>query len=454
MNTSHEDIRHRRCARALVFMGLVLLSGCSREPVYLMPTPEIMRDERFDVFSNNPYLESVDEITTYFATTRKPKKPGDPKVFSINHGGSLTLGTVTLQIGEEGDAWRSIYSKSVMPDEDDRVALKLTNTRIDASLDLVEVDEVLRLDEPSDALALSESPAPLGPGAEKFFAALNGDLDKSPTQVLTVFVHGANNSFEESIARGAQIQYFTGNADVALTYAWPSAGSIWRYGHDVRNANRSAADFAEFLKLLSLYSTAKHINIIGYSAGGRIVGGALTLLADELPESFIDSLPKSPRTINQIYLAASDEKLSKFGDNYPSYSHLVNTITVTVNPDDHVLGMAGIVGGGVRLGGAGGGKYLEKLPEDQQQRLVDLINGGNLDIVDMQINDIAGFEYSHEAWYANPWLSSDVLITLYLGLDPESRGLRTYQTADDLGVWYFPENYLSTLKDTLLEYFD
>ncbi|MFW2403135.1 MAG: hypothetical protein ACN4GT_00125, partial [Gammaproteobacteria bacterium] len=65
-----------------------------------------------------------------------------------------------------------------------------------------------------------------------------------------------------------------------------------------------------------------------------------------------------------------------------------------------------------------------------------------------------GFEYSHEAWYANPWLSSDVLITLYLGLDPASRGLNSYQTANDLGVWYFPEDYLSTLKETLLEYFD
>ena len=443
-----------RYAGSLTAILLILLAGCSREPVYLMPTPEVMRDARFDVFMDNPYLESVDEITTYFATTRKQKKPGDPKVFSRNPGGSLILGEVTLKIGEGDDAWRSIYSDSVMPSDEDRVALTLTDTRVDAMLDLTDLNAALLLDDPSDALELAESPAELSAGAQAFFDALNSDLDKSPTRILTVFVHGANNSFEESVARGAQIQYFTGDADVALTYSWPAAGSIFGYARDVRQANRSGEDFAEFMKLLSLYSTAEHINIIGYSAGGRIVGGALTVLAEEFPQSFIDSLPKSPRTMNQIYLAASDEKLSKFAENYPNYAYLVDKITVTVNPDDHVLGMAGIVGGGVRLGGAGGGKYMQKRPDDERQRLIDLINGGKLDIVDMQINDIEGFKYSHEAWYENPWLSSDVLITLYLGLDPASRGLSTYKTANDLGVWYFPEDYLSTLKETLLEYFD
>jgi hypothetical protein len=65
------------------------------------------------------------------------------------------------------------------------------------------------------------------------------------------------------------------------------------------------------------------------------------------------------------------------------------------------------------------------MPEDERQRLIGLINSGKLDIVDMQINDIDGFEYSHGAWDENPWLSSDVLVTLYLGLKPQDRGLES-----------------------------
>jgi esterase/lipase superfamily enzyme len=454
METIRMKVRYRRSCSTLILITIVLIAACARSPVYLMPTPEVMRDERFDVFANNPYLKSVDEITTYFASTRKPTKPGNDKYFSRHPGGALVLGQVTLQIGEPGDAWRSIYSESVMPSEEDRVALKLTEARIDAAWDLEELDATVHIDRPSDALELESSPKPLRADVQAFFDRLNRDLDTSPTGVLTVFVHGANNSFYESVARGAQIQYFTGDTDVALTYAWPSAGSAWRYGYDLRRAAESAGEFAEFMKLMSLYSTAKHINVIGYSVGGRIVGRGLAQLGEELPKSFIDSLPESPRTMNQVYLAASDQALKEFADNYPNYAHLVDTMTVTVNPDDSVLGLARIVGGQVRLGGAGDGDNLKDMPEEERQRLIDLINGGKLDIVDMQINDIDGFEYSHGAWYENPWLSSDVLVALYLGLKPKDRGLESYVANDEVIAWYFPEGYLTTLKESLLELFE
>ena len=77
-----------------------------------------------------------------------------------------------------------------------------------------------------------------------------------------------------------------------------------------------------------------------------------------------------------------------------------------------------------------------------------------MNFIDMQINEIAGFEYTHGAWYENPWLSTDVLVTLYIGLDPQARGLRSYRTAQDVGVWYFPQDYLSSLKKSLIEYFE
>ena len=451
MMSAHVWDRYRQCSRVLIFVGLVLLVGCTRAPVYLMPTPEVMRDERFDVFANNPYLKSIDEITTYFATTRRPAKSGSSKAFTRHPGGSLILGEVTLKIGEGDDAWRSIYSDSVMPSDDDRVALELTDTRVDADWDLADLDATVHLDRPSDALDLASSPKALRPEVQNFFDRLNKDLDGSPTGVLTVFVHGANNSFYESVARGAQIQYFTGDTDVALTYAWPSAGSVWRYGYDLRRAKESAAEFAEFMKLLSLYSAAKYINVIGYSVGGRIVGRGLAQLGEEFPQSFIESLPETPRKVNQVYLAASDQALTEFADDYPNYAHLVETMTVTVNPDDSVLGLARMVSGQVRLGGAGDGDNLKKMPEDERQRLIDLINSGKLDIVDMQINDIDGFEYSHGAWYENPWLSSDVLVTLYLRLKPQDRGLQSYRANDEIDAWYFPEGYLETMKSSLLE---
>jgi len=422
-----------RCGRPLAALLLVLLAGCSRAPVYLMPTPEVMQDERFDVFADNPYLDNLDRITHFFATTRRPEEPGNPKVFSKHHGGALILGRVTLQIGAEGEAWRALYAESTTVEEHDRVVLSLVDTETDASIEL---------DSPS--VELEED-------ATGFFSKLNKELDASPSRVLTVFVHGANNSFYESVARGAQLQYFTGKTDVALTYAWPSAGSIWGYGHDTKQADRSAGDFAEFVKLLAENSTADHINIIAYSAGGRIVSGALARLAEEFPATDDRFDPVEKRRMNQVYMASSDEPLQEFADNYPNYSHLVDTITVTANPKDAVLSLASIVDGEVRLGSAGGGRNVEKMTDAERERLLELIESGKLNFIDMQIDEIAGFEYTHGVWYENPWVSTDVLVTLYIGLDPQSRGLRSYRTAQDVGVWYFPKDYLSSLKSTLLE---
>jgi len=435
MNITRRDPASRY-GKMLSMLLLLLLAGCSRSPVYLMPTPEVIRDDRFDVFADNPYMEDVSQITTFYATTRKPEKPGDPDIFSKNRGGALILGEATLKIGSDGDAWRSIYAESVTPDKQERVALTLVDAELEASIS--PESSTLELDD--DAL--------------RFFAKLNSAIDSSASKVLTVFVHGVNNSFYESVARGAQLQYFTGNSDVALTFAWPSAGSIWGYGRDSRSAEKSTGDLARLLELLARHSTAGHINVLAHSAGGRVVGGALAQLGQEFPESEIKLDRSGWRRIHQVYMASSDESLSAFEKNLPNYLHLIDTVTVTVNPDDHVLGMAGIVGGEVRLGEAGGGKYVKKMTDAQQQRLRELTNDGKLDVIDMQINDIEGFEYSHSAWYENPWISSDVLVTLYVGLSPQERGLSSYLTAEDMKAWYFPEDYLSLLKSNLLQYFD
>jgi esterase/lipase superfamily enzyme len=422
--------------KKLFLLLLLLLAGCSRSPVYLMPTPELMRDDRFDVFVDNPYLEDVSHITTFYATTRAPAKSGDPKIFSKNRGEALILGRATLKIGDDGDAWRSIYAQSVSPDKDERVALTLVDTEREVSIDL------------ESPVFASENEA------AAYFATLNSALDASNSKVLTVFVHGVNNTFYESVARGAQLQFFTGNRNVALTFAWPSGGSIWRYGRDTRYADRSIGDFALLLKLLARYSTAKHINVIGHSAGGAVVGGALAQLGREFPDPAKKFGSSGWRRIHEVYLAASDEGLHEFEKNLPQYLHLVDTVTVTVNPDDHVLQMAGIAGGEVRLGEAGGGGYAKSMTEAQQQNLRELANNGKLDVIDMQINDIEGFKYSHSAWYENPWVSTDVLVTLYIGLDPDERGLRSYQTELDMKAWYFPKDYLPSLEANLVKYFE
>ena len=422
----------------ITILFLTSVAGCSRPPVYLMPTPEVIRNEVFDPFAANQYLQNVDRITTFYATNREPAEAGDPRIYSKHRGELLTLGRATLQIGEsDNEVWRSIYAEEPTVPENQQVALQMIAA-------------------PSEATVNLDSPDPLlDASAREFFAGLNAAIDASESKILTVFAHGANNSFYESVARGAQLQFFTGGDDVAITFSWPSAGSIWGYGHDLKLADRSIGDFANFMKLLARHTTADHLNVIAYSAGSRIVDGALTLLGDEFSPAMVQAAKgDGPRRINQVYMAASDVGLMTFVENFPRYSHIVDTITVTINPDDHVLRLARVYGGGVRLGAAGGGSQLDDMSEEERRELIDLINSDKLDIIDMQIEDIEGFEYSHEFWYANPWVSSDVLVTLYVGLDADDRGLGSYETEGNVNVWYFAKDTVDKLQQSLLEFFD
>jgi hypothetical protein len=72
-----------------------------------------------------------------------------------------------------------------------------------------------------------------------------------------------------------------------------------------------------------------------------------------------------------------------------------------------------------------------------------------LDTTDLPDKD--SWRFSHSAWYENPWVSTDVITTLNLGLSPEQRGLEKYKGYLDRDVWYFPPDYLEKLKTSLLQ---
>ena len=63
-----------------------------------------------------------------------------------------------------------------------------------------------------------------------------------------------------------------------MNSAWPSPGSIWGYGTDKRRADSASADLAYLIELLAQHSSATKINLLAYSAGGRVVGRALEQL--------------------------------------------------------------------------------------------------------------------------------------------------------------------------------
>lgn len=266
-----------------------ILTACASPQLALMPTPEVLKDPRFDVFAANPTPLTTNEITTYYVTNRTPDGANSRGFFTGKPDDALHFGSAMVRLGPPDFDIQKLFGASTTEDRDE----KLEWTVVSAPL-------VASQDKPEDAAQEDSSRSlELTPDLQAFFTELNGVVDASLTKKLTVYAHGANNKYNWSVAQGAQYQYFTGNNEVMLTFSWPSPGRLSGYRLDKSHANESAADFAYLLELLAEHSTAVKINVIGFSAGGRVVGGALGLLGGRHKD------PAELR-LGQVYLASSD----------------------------------------------------------------------------------------------------------------------------------------------------
>ncbi len=410
-----------------VLLSLILLGGC-HSPLMLMPTPEVLKDDRFNLFEANPHPLSSNELATLYVTTRAP----DARRHDFFKGTAdkrLHFGYAELRIGEENLNLFELIDQSTTGERKEKFSWDLLDAPVLSSIDRPGADT------PADPIL----PESMTAGME----ALNDHIEKNPIKELTIYTHGANNTFYWSVAQGAQFQFFTGNNAMVLTFAWPSPGSLFRYGADKRRSNAAAADLAYLIELLSHHSIATRINLIAYSAGGRVVGRALAQLAQRYDD------PEALR-IGQVYLTQSDQPLAEFVDDLPNFFPLVEGMTVTTASGDPVLSMAGITDLKLRLGAAGEGDGIKlNISEAHYQQVVDIMNSDRMVLIDLVDVPATEYRFTHGAWYDSSWVSTDVMVTLLGELTAQERGL-VARPVNDVRVWVFPDDYLDRVKGNIL----
>ena len=413
------------CRRLILIVGFTLVAGCQSQ-LMLMPTPEVLKDPRFDLFAANPQPLATNEITTLYVTSRKPAEGNE--FFLGREDAYLHFGTATLMIGDKTQNLRTLIQQSTIGDREDEFSWSL--------MDAVVLGES---DRPS---SLPRDPL-LPPTLTDYFEKLNAAIADKDISELTIYVHGANNTFYWSVAQGAQFQFFTGDNAMVMTFAWPSPGSIFRYGADKRKSDSSAIDLAYLLELLGHHSNASRINIVAYSAGGRVVGRALTQLAERYDDA--DDL-----RLGHVYLTQSDQPLQEFADGLPMFFGLLQGLTVTAAAGDPVLSMARLTDFQARLGEAGEGSDVElDLDEEHRDQIMEILNSDNMVFIDLREIPVSEYRFTHGAWYENSWVSTDVLVALLGDLSGAERGLES-SIVDGVRVWTFPPDYLERVKESIL----
>ena len=408
-------------------------------PLSLPPAPRAVTSGQIDLFERTPHSAQNNRINIFYATPRLPTDDGDN--YSKDFDDTLRLGSAALTIGPDDLDWDSLHA----------IATTAKRPEPKTKAEAHRWDLHLKRVAQAGQLAPGDSLTDLSPGVQNYIDQINSAIEQSAIKDLTIIVHGAFNSFDYAAAEAAQYRFYTGKQAVVIAYAWPAVENHLAYSRNVEHAERSEAGLNRLLKILGQHSDATRINIIGYSVGGRLTSGTIARLADEYSDQDLVRAGDALR-LGHLYLASSDGPIDEARNYTPKFVQLFDVVTVTIAYDDPILGRAQLTGGGHRLGRPAkpSDKGGEDAPTEQQmQGIRTAMRNNDLHILNLEISDIPGYQFSHGAWYLNPWVSSDVFVSLNLGLPPAERGLASYME-DDLSYWYFPENYASTLHQALL----
>lgn len=420
--------------RWLLVGAACFLIGCAGpKTLTLMPTPVIFRDKAVDPFAHiGPFHQSQD-IKVFYATNRTLESKKAEVSYSNSLDSKLHLGRAKVRIGKPGASWREIVEVSLEAGSEAHRGAPLTVETIEPMVAIPLVD--------------SEGDKRLSPGLKNFIDEINAELAQAVDKEVMVYVHGTKVDFLNSVSLTAELDHFAGRDFVGVAFAWPSHQNIFSYlvGVDVRRALDSSAALQLLLVLLADHTDAQQINVLSYSAGGRVVSKALHELRESVPELTGQALRNRFR-LGAVAFAAADVPVDVFLPRLEDVSALADLVVLTTSDDDDVL-KAGetFMGGRERAG-------TEDAKGEEEAFIVDR-RLSNVEIIDVsQGKAVRGFDITgHHYWYRHPWTSSDMVFFMRTDLRAEQRGL----SASDLyGIWFLSQDYPEKVRKAAIEALD
>ncbi len=388
-------------------LGTTLFFVFYHPPMRLMPAPLIFQDA--GAAHLGPALAVGSEIELFYASNRLPFGPEGHRIYTVAPDRRLHVGEAHMRIGDEGSTLDQLLEWTTGADASDRPFIHLTAMQEMATV-------------PADGAPDAATSA--------WLAKIQAALDASADRDILIYVHGANTTVERAAGQASQIRHFSGRHAVVVLFAWPTAENFLRYSRDVENAFAAAPHMVELIKLLAAHTSARNIDVFTYSAGATVGSHALALLARDDPEA--------TARLGEVYHAAPDADLRDFVDDLEAYAGRAQRVTTAVNLGDSALRLAAAVNRASRAGRPD----LRELRPEAAGWLLGAAAAGEIEIVQVHPDTMPNLAASsHTFWYDDPWVSSDLLVTLLFGLPPADRGLAAATSPSGAQYWTFPEDY-------------
>lgn len=199
-------------------------------------------------------------------------------------------------------------------------------------------------------------PKKLPPDPSREFATVKvQELDSSKASIqwvnhhmtadrrVMIFVHGFNNTFEDSVYRFAQIVHDSGAKVAPVIFTWPSRASVFDYNYDKESTNYSRDALEELIRKVASDPKVKDVTIMAHSMGTWLTVESLRQMAIR------DG--KLPSKISEVILASPDLDVDVFSQQWKSMGEKPPHFTLFVSRDDRALSLSRRISGNIdRLG--------------------------------------------------------------------------------------------------------
>ena len=404
-------------------LGLAVLSAsCGRNPVRAMvPSPVVMQDKRLDF--SRPVLPErrTTEVSVLFATTRAPAPPDAPERFTRHPGDAVRLGIARVQLGQPEWSFDELA-------ESDRTSRPETPR-------------------PARVVAVEEFGVFGAPGSaaeREFIAAVDRQVETSPSGSVVIYVPGYRASFDEVMILLGSWGHFLGRHSPMIAFSWPTGTRALDYLRDCPRARAFVPDIAALIALVAERSQARRLNVMAFSCGAPLLAEALVQLREAHSGEDHEALQRRYRIANAIF-AAADIDLQTFARSHlPVLSDIAQRTVVYVSENDVALRFSALLARASRLG-------RPRFDELTREDLETFANNERLVGIDVTgvygPHELTGAR-GHGYWVANQRVSSDVLFSMVYPFDPAWRGL---VHGPGLGMWTFPADYPRRVGDAVYQ---
>jgi esterase/lipase superfamily enzyme len=419
----------RSLVLGLAAAGAVAAAGC-QGPV-LVATPNVLIKQDPDhVFGACAAACQGPDMDVLYATDRDAADTPQGMSYGYGRARRLAFGVATVKL-DPNPTWKELIADSTRQERRESYAL-----HTGACQQLGSFNPMLdRLQPHAGGVQLaSEVVSDFAIQQKNFQGLLAERLAQSPQKDVYVFVHGVNNSFEDSLFRAAEVWHFLGRTGVPVVYSWPAGyGGLRGYAYDRESGEFTVFHFKYFLQMVATCPGVERVHIVAHSRGSDVAITALRELHIACRAQGKDT--QAELKLENLVLAAPDLDEDVFMQRFVAENLLraAHRTTIYTSASDRAIRLADVVFASRRRVGLMGPRDFSPAARQILAKLP------NLQFIDCKVNH---FGSSHDYVFAHPAALSDLILVLRDSRPPGVESGRPL-LQPVAGVWELHNDYLA-----------